>query len=114
MIEVNQENFESEVLKSVLPVVVDLWGPKCAPCLALMSDITAMGEEFAGKVKFCKLNVAENRRMAITLKVMGVPTFLFYKDGDLQGRITGAEVSREAVRDLASKLAVSEAAVANL
>lgn len=104
MIEVNAENFESEVAKSDVPVVVDLWGPKCGPCLALMDDVAALGEKFAGQVKFCKLNVMENRRLAITLKVMGVPTFLFYKGGELQERITGGEVNLEAIRTRAEKL----------
>ncbi|MHB9074258.1 MAG: thioredoxin family protein [Desulfobaccales bacterium] len=104
MIEVNAENFEPEVTKSDLPVVVDLWGPKCVPCLALMDDVVALSEEFEGRVKFCKLNVMENRRLVITLKVMGVPTFLFYKGGELQERITGDEVNLEAIRARAEKL----------
>ncbi|MGP8049525.1 MAG: thioredoxin family protein [Desulfobaccales bacterium] len=104
MVEVNAENFEPEVTKSDLPVVVDLWGPRCAPCLALVDDVVALGEEFAGRVKFCKLNVMENRRLAITLQVMGVPTFLFYKGGELQERLSGAAVNLDAIRARAEKL----------
>jgi thioredoxin 1 len=104
MVEVNVDNFEAEVTQNSLPVVVDLWGPKCGPCLALMDNVTAMGDEFEGRVKFCKLNVMENRRLAITLKVMGVPTFLFYKAGELRERITGDEVTLEAIRSRAEKL----------
>lgn len=104
MIDLNSDNMEAEVTQSDLPVVIDLWGPKCGPCLALMDSVTAMGEEFGGRVKFCKLNVMENRRLVMSLKVMGVPTFLFYKGGELQDRITGGEVTLEAIRTRAEKL----------
>lgn len=104
MIEVNKDNFESEVLQSELPVVVDLWGPKCGPCLALMPQVEELASQYEGKVKFCKLNATENRRLAINLKVMGVPTFLFYKGGELKDRITGSEVTIEAIKERVEKL----------
>ena len=104
MIEVTKENFEEEVLNSALPVVVDLWGPKCAPCLALLPQVGDLSERYVGKIRFCKLNAAENRRLAITLKVMGLPTFLFYKNGVLQDRITGEEVTLEAITSRAEAL----------
>ncbi len=92
MIVVDKDNYEDEVLRSELPVVVDLWGPKCGPCLALLPEVEKLAEKYEGKVKFCKLNSAENRRLAMSLKVMGLPTFLFYKGGELKDRITGADV----------------------
>jgi thioredoxin 1 len=98
MLVVNKDNFEEEVKRSALPVVVDLWGPQCGPCLALMPDIEKLGEEFAGRVKIGKINVAENRRLCIELKVMSVPTFLFYKGGECVSRISGNEVSLASVR----------------
>lgn len=98
MLEINKENFAAEVEQSAIPTVVDLWGPQCGPCLALMPDIAKLAEEFAGKVKIGKLNVAENRRLCIELKVMSVPTFLFYKEGKCQSRISGNEVSLASVR----------------
>lgn len=104
MIEVNKDNFESEVLQSELPVVVDLWGPKCGPCLALMPQVEELASQYEGKVKFCELNVAENRRLAISLKVMGVPTFLFYQGGELKDRITGNEVTIEAIKERVEKI----------
>ena len=104
MVIINTDNFEAEVAKSEQPVVVDLWGPKCGPCLALMPNVETLGEEYAGKVKFGKINVMENRRLAITLKVMGVPTFLFYKGGELKERITGDQVTLEAIRAGAERL----------
>jgi len=99
MLELNTDNFAAEVEQSPVPVVVDLWGPQCAPCLALMPEVEKLAESYAGKVKFCKLNVAGNRRLCIQLKVMSVPTFLFYKDGACKDRLTGDEVSIEAVKE---------------
>ncbi|MCF7934738.1 MAG: thioredoxin family protein [Synergistales bacterium] len=104
MIEVTKDNFEEEVQQSDIPVVVDLWGPKCGPCLEIMPKVEEMAKEYEGKVKFCKLNVAENRRLVISLRVMGVPTFLFYKNGELQERITGGEVTEKAIREKADSL----------
>jgi len=101
---INADNFESEVLKSEQPVVVDLWGPKCSPCLALMPDVEALAGEYTGKIKFAKLNVMENRRLCISLKVMGVPTFLFYRNGEQKERITGEQVTLEAIRTGTEKL----------
>lgn len=99
MVIINTENFEAEVTKSEQPVVVDLWGPKCGPCLALMPDVEVLAGEYEGKIKFCKLNVMENRRLAISLKVMGVPTFLFYKGGEQKERITGDQVTLQTVSE---------------
>ena len=104
MVIINADNFESEVLKSDQPVVVDLWGPKCGPCLALMPDVEALAEQYSGKIKFGKLNVMENRRLCISLKVMGVPTFLFYRNGEQKERITGEQVTLEAIRTGTEKL----------
>lgn len=104
MFVVDKDNFEAEVTQSDLPVVVDLWGPKCGPCLALMPEVEKLAESYEGKIKFGKLNVAENRRLAIGLKVMGVPTFLFYKGGELKDRITGGEVNIDAIKTRADAL----------
>lgn len=101
---VDKETYEVEVEQSALPVVVDLWGPQCAPCLALMPAVEELATQFEGKIKFCKLNVAENRRQAITLKVMSVPTILFYKKGEMVDRISGDEVTLDAIRIRAEKL----------
>lgn len=104
MLEINKENFEDEVTKAEGPVILDLWGPKCGPCIALMPQVEELAESYSGKIKFCKLNVAENRRLCATLRVMGVPTFLFYKGGEQVSRITGDEVTIDAIRENADKL----------
>jgi thioredoxin 1 len=69
-----------------------------------MPQVEELSSQYEGKVKFCKLNVAENRRLVISLKVMGVPTFLFYKEGELKDRISGEEVTIEAIKERMEKL----------
>lgn len=104
MIEVNKDNYDAEVLNSNMPVVVDIWGPKCGPCLALMPSVEELSKDYEGKVKFCKLNSAGNRRLLISMKVMGLPTFLFYQGGELKDKITGDEVNIEAIKERADAL----------
>ena len=104
MLEIDKDNFESEVTQSAIPVVLDFWGPQCGPCLALMPEVEKLATQYEGKLKFCKLNVAENRRLVISLRVMAVPTILFYKGGECVARLTGDAVSVDAIRAEADKL----------
>ena len=98
MLEINKDNFTDLVENAQVPVVLDFWGPQCGPCLALMPDVEKLADSFAGKVNFCKVNVAENRRLCVQLKVMSVPTFLFYVDGECKDRLSGDEVTLEAIK----------------
>jgi thioredoxin 1 len=66
--------------------------------------VEKLSEEYAGKIKFCKRNVAENRRLVISLRVMSVPTFLFYKGGENVERISGDQVTLEAIQAGAGRL----------
>ncbi|MDL2306825.1 thioredoxin [Desulfovibrio sp. OttesenSCG-928-C06] len=104
MIEIDKDNYEAEVMQSNLPVVLDFWGPQCGPCLALLPEVEKLAEAYEGKVKFCKVNVAGNRRMCINLKVMGVPSFLFIKGGEVLDRLSGDDVSIEGIKEKADAL----------
>ena len=104
MSERDKDNYESEVMESKLPVVLDFWGPQCGPCLALLPEVEKLAETYEGKVKFCKVNVAGNRRLCINLKVMGVPSFLFMKNGEILDKLTGEEVAIEAIKEKADAL----------
>ena len=99
MIEVDNDSYEKEVEQSDIPVVVDLWGPQCEPCLALMPDVQKLSKEYTGKVKFAKLNITGHRRLCIRLKVMSVPTILFYKAGEIVDRLSGDGVSIKAIKE---------------
>lgn len=96
-VEVNDKNFEQEVLKSDLPVVVDFWAPWCGPCKKIGPTIDKLSEEYQGKVKFCKLNVDENPDSARNFQVMSIPLLLFFKDGKAMDQSLGA-VSDSAIR----------------
>lgn len=97
MEEVSKDTFEEEIIKSGRPVVVDFWGPRCVPCLALMPNVEALSEKYAGKLKIAKVEAPKNRRLCIELKVLALPTFLFYKDGKEVGRLSGNTLSIEMI-----------------
>jgi len=95
LIEITKDNFAEEIKESPLPVLLDFWGPKCMPCLGLMPTVEELAETYDGKMKFCKLNTAENRPMAIQFKIMSIPTLLFFKNGEVIARLQGARESEE-------------------
>lgn len=97
-IELNRENYEAEVNGSELPVLVDFWGPRCMPCLALMSSVEALEKDYEGRVKVGKLNAAENRMLCARLRVMSLPTFLLYKDGAEVARLSGEKITIDEIR----------------
>ena len=83
VIEINDKDFEQQVLKSSLPVVVDFWAPRCGPCRMIGPIVEKLSEEFKGKLKFCKVNVDENQQLASKYKVMSIPMLMFFKNGQL-------------------------------
>ena len=89
MIEINNDSFEQEVLHWSQPVLVDFWGPQCVPCLALMPKVEALTERYGDKVKITKVEAPKNRRLCLTLKVLSLPTFLFFKNGKEVDRLSG-------------------------
>ncbi|MGB7606461.1 MAG: thioredoxin domain-containing protein [Lutisporaceae bacterium] len=91
MLELTKDNFDAEVLESKDTILVDFWGTKCEPCNALMEDVHRLAEQYGDKIKICKLNTTENRRLAISQKVLGLPTFIVYKNGEKIKEISGAE-----------------------
>ena len=93
MVEVNGENFEQEVIHSFQPVMIDFWGPQCKPCLALMPTVEKLEKNYEGKLKVVKLNASGNRMLCAKLRVMGLPTFLLYKDGIEMSRLFGDHIT---------------------
>ena len=88
--DINDQNFENEVIKCDIPVVVDFWAPWCGPCQIIAPVTEKLSEEYANKVKFCKLNVDENPEMAQRYRVMSIPLLLLFKGGQQVDGILGA------------------------
>jgi thioredoxin 1 len=86
--EVNDANFETEVLKSSQPVLVDFWAAWCQPCRALEPTVESIAEKYKGKAKVVKLNVDENR-VASSSGIKGIPTLILFRDGEEIERIVG-------------------------
>ncbi len=82
MIELDKDNFQTEVLEAEGYVFVDFFGDGCAPCAALMPAIEEFSSEFGDKLKFTKLNTSKARRLAISQRVLGLPVIAIYKDGE--------------------------------
>ena len=93
-LDLNRDNYEQEVIQATEPVLVDFWGPQCKPCLALMPAVEELEKNYAGRLKVTKLNAAENRMLCAKLKVLGLPTYLFYKGGVEVNRLTGEDITK--------------------
>jgi len=105
MLELDKENFEQEVLESKGVVFVDFWSPKCEKCIELFPEVEALAERNAGRAKFCKLDTASNRRLSISQKVMGLPAFVFYVDGERTFMFDAGTIDMEAVQAKLDELA---------
>jgi len=88
-VEVSGNNFKQEVLESSIPVLVDFWASWCMPCRMLAPTIEKLAEENQGKLKVCKLNTDENQNISAQYGIQGIPTLLFFKDGQEVDRIVG-------------------------
>lgn len=103
MLELNKDNFEEEVLNSEGFTLVDFWGDSCEPCKALMPDVEALSEMYGDKIKFTKLNTTKARRVAISQRVLGLPTILIYKDGSIVEEITKDQANKDHIETVIKK-----------
>ena len=88
--EVNDSDFEDQVLNADTPVLVDFWADWCAPCKMIAPIIDQLAEEFDGQMKFAKLDVDSNPRAPMTYGVRGIPTLLIFKGGQPVDQVVGA------------------------
>jgi thioredoxin 1 len=90
IVEVTTSSWENEVLKSNSLVMVDFWAVWCGPCRMVAPTIEELAKEYAGKIKVAKLNTDENPDIASRYKIMGIPTIMFFKNGEKLDQIVGA------------------------
>jgi thioredoxin 1 len=101
---VTGSNFEQEVLKSTVPVVVDFWAVWCNPCKMIAPTLDAVAADFAGRAKVLKVNVDEEQDIAQKYNIRSIPTLLFFKDGKVTDQIVGVQ-SKQVIADKLQKLA---------
>ena len=99
VMEVTDQNFETEVLRAEQPVLVDFWAAWCGPCRIVAPTVEALAKEYAGKAKVAKVNVDENNATPARYNVRGIPTLLLFKNGQVQEQLVGA-----AGRDVIEKM----------
>ncbi len=90
LIHVTDQQFEGEILKSEIPVLVDFWAPWCAPCHIVAPALEEIAKKFSGKIKVAKMNVDDNRDTPGSYGIMSIPTLIFFKNGEIVDRIIGA------------------------
>ena len=94
-LKITRENFENEVMKSNIPVLIDFWAPWCGPCLMMGPIIEQLAEEYEGKAKVGKVNVDEEGELSQAFGVMSIPTIVLVKDGKVVKQAVGARPKTE-------------------
>jgi thioredoxin 1 len=103
LLQVSDADFEQEILKSELPVLVDFWAAWCGPCRAIAPVIEELAKDYAGKVKIAKMNVDDNSKTPVKYGIRAIPTLIMFKNGNVMEQITGA-VSKSQIDNAIKKL----------
>lgn len=103
LLNVSDSDFEQEILKADLPVLVDFWAAWCGPCRQVGPAVEELAGEFTGKVKVAKLNVDENKETPGKYGVRGIPTLMLFKNGEVVDQIVGA-VPKTRIKELLDKV----------
>ena len=97
VLSLNEKNFE-EVIKTDKPVLIDFWASWCGPCRMMSPVIDEISEEMGEKVKVCKINIDEEKNLAVKYNVMSIPTFIVLKEGKEVGRSIGVQDKSEIMK----------------
>lgn len=95
IINITNDTFEDQVLKSGKPVVVDFWATWCGPCRMVAPIMEELAEDFGDKVQITKVNVDDQGELAAQFRIMSIPTILIFKDGQVAEKIVGARAKEE-------------------
>jgi len=90
IVHVTDGSFQGDVLNSDIPVLVDFWAAWCGPCKMIAPLLDQVADEYAGKIKVCKVDVDANPQTAAKFSVRGIPTLMLFKDGELEATKVGA------------------------
>ena len=96
--ELNNDNFEKEVMDAEVPVLIDFWASWCGPCRMMSIVIDKIAEEMGEKVKVCKVNVDENHELAEKYEIMTIPAFIVIKNGKEAGRTIGVQPKEDILK----------------
>jgi len=102
LLHVNDGDFESQILQSDVPALVDFWAAWCGPCRTVGPVVEELASEYAGKVKVAKLNVDDNKQTPAKYGVRGIPTLMLFKGGQVVDQIVGA-VPKSRIKELLDK-----------
>jgi len=103
VIEFNDQNFDSDVLKSDAPVLVDFWAVWCGPCKAIAPIVEKLANDYIDKVKIGKMDVDSNNQVAMKYGIRSIPTLLLFNKGKVVDQIIG-NVAKESIEDMLKKV----------
>lgn len=94
---VTDDSFESAVLQSNMPILVDFWAPWCAPCRRISPLLDTVAKEYQGKVKFVKINVSDNQEIPTKYNVRGIPTLILFNNGEAVATHVGGDLTKSSL-----------------